>query len=229
MKSIIRKTLPFLLVSSSAFSLTDGFYVGAGVGAVDVISKFTVTDIDVGEYNVFTSQQGNTGFTGVIEGGYNYIWDCFALGFQADARFSSASVDFSIYNADVLNGTNTITVNLDNKNSYGLNIRPAYLFNDSVSTFLVLGYRRTSFDFTVTDSGSLQPTFTYTRSFDADGIEYGIGTEIALNDQLGLRLEVTQTGYQSENLFSVANQGSATAKTTVNQGLISLVWYPVIA
>lgn len=227
MKKIIKTALPLMLLSTTTFSMTEGFYVGAGLGVVDQISKFSVTDNTIGNYSTFSIDQGNTGFSGVIEGGYTYLFNDFAIGFQADAQFSNNSVGFSFYNADVF-GNYAANASLDNKNSYGLNVRPAYIFNDCVSTFLVLGYRRGNFDFTVSNVATGFPVVSYSTNSNSDGIEVGIGTEIAINDQFGMRLEVTQTAYQTDSVLSNLNLGSAEFKNKVNQGLLSLVWYPSI-
>ncbi|KTD79393.1 outer membrane protein [Legionella waltersii] len=228
MKKIIIKTLPIILLSSTSFSMTEGFYAGASVGVLDQISKISVTDIDTTERTVFSVDQGSTGFAGVLALGYTYIMNNFAITVQADANFANSDVNLSVTNVDVL-GTNATSFSLKNKSSYGLNVRPAYVANDCLSTYLVLGYRRGNFDASISDVGPGQPAFSISNSFNRNGFEYGVGTEFAINDQLGLRLEMTQTTYQSNTLFSVAGQGSATATNKVNQGLVSLVWYPYIA
>ena len=217
--------LSMAVISTGSMAMTSGAYIGASASLQSFLPQTTIVDIDTGKTNTLSFEQGDTGFAGALAIGYNQFFDNnFSLGINLDGQISNASVNINASDTDA-GGTSTYAIKGKYKNSFGASIRPGYLFNTSANGFIVLGYRRAEIDFSVAESGSDSPLTSFSKSQSSNGFEYGIGTEISLDSKVSLRLEVTQTQYDSKSYYT-STDGSATAKTKLNQGSISLVWYP---
>lgn len=226
MKKIIIKSLLLSVFATSAMAMNNGFYAGLGVGVADVLSKLTFTDVDANSIDSSSVELGNTGPLGSLVLGYNFLFgEQFMLALQLDGQISGVKTEITSTDNDVF-GTSSNTISQKYKHGFGVSVRPGMSFNDTTSGFLVFGYRNAKMDYTLNEVDSNFPPLNLTSSQDNHGFEFGLGTEMCLNDQLGLRLEVSQTQYQSKELVNATGAGSLNAKMKVNQALLSLIWYP---
>lgn len=206
-------------------AIGNGFYGALGVGVQDAFFKFSAVDSTFDSLDNASFEQGKTGVSGALALGYNWLCGDFLIGFQLDGQMSGTKAKIQNYSFDAVDGFESSSITAEAKHSFGLNLRPGYLFNDNASGFLVLGYRYGDFKYTSISSDADGLDFP-TKSLNSNGFEFGLGTEISLNEQLGVRLEVTQTRYASKDLDYVPNESRFSSKATINQGLVSLVWYP---
>lgn len=225
MKKIIISSLLLSSIAGSAMAVGGGFYSALGVGVQDAFFKFTAVDNSFNSQDNLTLEQGKTGISGALALGYNWLCSDFLFGFQLDGQISGTKAKIQSYSFDPIDGIERSSITAEAKHSFGLNFRPGYLFNDNASGFLVLGYRHGRFNYNSISSDVDGMNFP-NASVNRGGFEFGLGTEISLNEQLGLRLEVTQTRYGSKDLASLPDESRLSSKTTINQGLLSLVWYP---
>lgn len=229
-KIIIKSVLLSVLAANSAMAVNNGFYAGLGLGVADIISDITFTDVDATSTDRATVQLGSTGALGSLVLGYNFLFgEQFMLGLQLDGQISGVKNEMTTYDSDIF-GTSSNTITQKYKHGFGLSVRPGSSFNDTTNGFLVLGYRNAKMDYTLNEIDSNFPPLNLTSSQNIHGFEFGLGGEVCLNDQLGLRLEVTQTQYQSKDLVNVSGSGAGagglSSKMKSNQALLSLIWYP---
>ena len=207
-------------------AMGSGFYAGVGVGVQDVFSELSLTDYDENGVDVARMEQGNTGFMGSLSLGYNFLFNQqVMLGLQFDGQISGVKTEHQA-TTTFLEEYNQSSITTKSKHGFGVNVRPGMLFNDNASGFLILGYRYIKVNHDFYENGTDIPLLSFAQNQNNHGFEYGLGTEISLTEQFGLRLEVTQTQFQTNTIFSLANVAELTSKTKLNQALLSIIWYP---
>ena len=227
MKKIITKYLLLSVMATGAHAMQGGFYTGIGVGVQDMLSEITTTDADAFGSVTEVTDFGNTGPLGSLALGYNFLFgEYYGLGLQIDGQIAGTKIQFAELDVDSIFGTAAASLTQKFKHGVGASLRPGGAFNDFASGFLIFGYRygKISYDLNETETGALP--FNVSQNIDSHGFEYGLGTEVSLNEQLGLRLEVSQTQYKSQDLYNSPLIGSLTSKMKITNGLLSLVWYP---
>ncbi|KTD56495.1 outer membrane protein [Legionella shakespearei] len=225
-KIIIKSLLLSVIATNSAMAMNNGFYAGLGLGVADVLSDLTFTDVDAFGTDVSSIELGSTGPLGSLVLGYNFLFgEQFMLGLQLDGQITGVKNEITSYDTDMF-GTSSNTITQKYKHGFGVSVRPGASFNDTTNGFLILGYRNAKMDYTLTEIDSNSPPLNLSASQNTHGFEYGLGSEVCLNDQLGLRLEVSQTQYQSKDLVNITGSGHLSAKMKSNQASLSLIWYP---
>jgi opacity protein-like surface antigen len=226
-KIIIKSLLLSVIAANSAVAMNNGFYAGLGLGVADILTDVTYTDVDAFSTDRASIELGSTGPLGSLVLGYNFLFgEQFMLGLQLDGQISGVKNEITSYDSDIMYGNSSSSISQKYKHGFGLSARPGASFNDTTNGFLVLGYRNAKMDYTLNEIDSNFPPLNLTGSQNIHGFEFGLGGEVCLNDQLGLRLEVTQTQYQSKDLVTIAGAGSLGSKMKSNQALLSLIWYP---
>lgn len=215
-----------MAMTTSSFAMNNGLYVGFGVGALDVLPEITLNAVQPFNSSFASFTQGNTDISGVIVLGYTYLFnDYFGLGMQVDGQVANSDIKFRVGQSSPFWSSNA-SFTTKFKDSGGVSVRPAFLMHDTATGYLILGYRRNSMSNNIYANDFVDPFNSLSFSYNNNGFEYGIGTEICLGNQISIRLEATQTAYQSKSFFDATTQGSFTSKVKANQGLLSLVWYP---
>ncbi len=129
-----------------------------------------------------------------LEAGYNFATtEKFVLG---------ASITYDLAKT---NGGNIATASLQSDNHYSLNFKPGYAINDTTLLYATIGYNHRNA--TVTNAGNF-PGYSF------DGIGYGIGSMLMLNESIYLRFELQKINYGSQSIQSgVSAQPSLTVGT----------------
>lgn len=227
MKKVITKYLFLSAMVTGAHAMHGGFYTGIGVGVQDLFSEVTYTDIGTIGSVTEVTDFGNTGPLGSLALGYNFVFgDYYGLGLQIDGQIAGTKIQFAKVDADSTFGTATASITQKYKQGFGASLRPGGAFNEFAGGFLILGYKYGKVSYDLNEAATGSPPFNVSQDTDNHGFEYGVGAELSLNEQLGLRLEVSQTQYQSQELYNSPFIGSLTSKMKVTNGLLSLVWYP---
>jgi len=83
---------------------------------------------------------------------------------------------------------------------YGLYLKPQYLIDDDVTVYGLLGYGKTTVDYTIGRR---------TSTLDESGLSYGAGLEYALEDDLGLWIDMQHIFSQEGTFETDLNLGTA--------------------
>ena len=178
--------------------LKDGFYLGAEVGydAYRIRESF---DLNPGIALSGSNSTSATGFNGGLMLGYAQdMSDVFRLGGEIFVRHSTAD------NTDHLAaGVSTSSTKLEANNSYGVSLMPGIKLSNSAVVFAKVGYVRTDLKGTATYSNSGLES-RETASQWVNGIEYGVGMEIAATDNVSLRGDYTYANYNNWHTSSLS-------------------------
>jgi opacity protein-like surface antigen len=224
--------------------LHDGFYLGVGLGydAYKFHGNTTGTVTTTGTSTVIYSETASynsaaTGWMGGIFAGYGRYFDWAYLGLEINANTSNAS------------GTNSYINNFGNasfkgqaRTSYGIALLPGMKVNDSSLLYVRLGYLRTNFKGSFSDTNNVATTIggvtipagtvSGSSSEWRGGFDLGIGIETYVAEDVSVRGEYNHTWYNSKSTSAVpyvvgtATVG-ATGKYTLsnNEYMLSLLYH----
>ena len=177
------------IVTSVAYAQESNFK--GPFGGILVSSVGSSTDA------IVTGQALSTGAQTVlptVEAGYN---------FAATEKFVLATS--VTYDLAKTNGGNIVSASLQSDNHYSLNFKPGYAINDTTLLYATIGYNHRNA--TLTNAGKLS-------GYSFNGIGYGIGSMLMLNESVYLRFELQKINYDSQSIQSgVSAQPSLTVGT----------------
>ncbi len=201
-----KKLLTGLLVGTSAlmaFSMSanaqsdfDGAYIGAqiGFGKTSAVAKY---DPGTSGNAAFSGSDSANGLNGGIFAGYGKIInDKFWLG--GELAYSRSSADYS-------DGDGTVSLSIEQNETWEIGLRSGYLVQDDVLIYGRLGFVKTKFDLNATDG-----TNSFSGSETLNGVRFGLSGERIVKDNLSLRLEASYTNYEDYSVSDSATQEKAT-------------------
>ncbi len=221
--------------------LHDGFYLGIGVGydsyRVRQTLDETIFDIPTGAAvfsDSFSQASSATGWMGGIFAGYGRYFDTFYLGLEINANASNA--DATASNSDSFGDSSYIK--LKARTSYGIALLPGLKVNDSTLLYVRLGYLRTNFraSFSETEvdffTGGLDTESASSNKW-RNGFQYGIGMETAVAEDISIRGEYTHTSFSSKTIsgtvtdpiFAEAINTSAKFSLSNNEFMLSAIYH----
>lgn len=232
MKTIKTATVTLAsLISLSANAAVPGLYAGASVGLQDFLADYRITDVD--EDNDVSKSRfklANDGIMGNIFAGYqqSFFSNAF-IAFQADYQFTNTHVQINSNDVDGDTGEESITSQFSKiKNSFGLSVRPGLFINSNYQGYGVIGYRKARFESGLIDSDDDVGSIHFQKKFNENGIEYGVGGQVQVNQKLAVRLELTQTQYKNKPFALPVSDTTLNHKYKVNQGLLSILYHPAV-
>ncbi len=184
---------PAMAANNSPFT---GFYVGAG--ATRDTADFS-TKASIPGYSASNDASG-TGFGGNLFAGYGYT---FCNGFYLGSEVFGSMTSLEHKTTTSVSGFSN-TAKIDVKNSYGLSVLPGYMITNNTLAYARVGYVRSKLE--ISNSGFPSD------KFNLNGVQYGLGLQTALMNNLSLRGEYTYTNYQSESRSYTNNAGTGTAR-----------------
>lgn len=196
----VRKAPPVIAPACAQFG---GFYLGANVGAVSYTAHRNDDD------GLFVDNAGHTltgnGWTGGVQGGYNWQRHCTVIGFEADWNWASASTNFQD-NPNAPGQLHTIDTKL---RSFGTVRGRAGVVVDNLLLYVTAGLAWVNTNTTYTDftgAGTDIASFSTTRW----GATAGFGAEFALGGGWTVKGEALyiQTGQYQHQFFAPFNGGN---------------------
>jgi len=215
----MKKNIFFIFIGSMFCSFAvfavNGPYVGLEAGYSNVIfNRDKIATVGVGDDAASSWEKTNVsayGFQGQIVAGYSYDVNKLRLGGEIVAQ--GPMIRYTRENSE---GSHT---NYSLAYAYGANLASGYYINDSSLFYLKLGIMRGRFafkdvyveDVIPTCYGTSSSIEFFDNSFSAWGMNFGLGTEMYLTKNIGLKLEYLYTRYAEKKLTSTV---SATAYPT---------------
>lgn len=212
-----------------AMVLRDGFYLGLGA-SYDAfkIKQDTTINGDEGDVNTFKINHGLTGWDGTAFAGYGMYFDTFYLGAELGATVSNANSSMNVSDVDGDFVDDALQFKLKARTSYNVALLPGLKVNDSTLLYVRVGYMRTQFkaSATVFEEGVALGTASKTQW--ENGINYGVGVETYLAENISARAEYTYTSYSSEKLshsFQNVEFGNTKLSPSNNQFVLGLIYH----
>ena len=216
MKKIVALSVGVILSGSA---LANGFYVGAGLGAMEMKNKLsdttTVTQEESSTVNVNSDFNTDVAATGTLLLGYSWWFPnktFFAL--EAFTNATSVKVDNS------LSGTNASDNSSVQFNSvYGLRVLPGMQVTSSTVAYGIVGYAlakakiQNSTESTVSDTPLIDSTYDKTQNLD--GYQLGVGGMTHLTDHLFVRGDLIYSGYQETDITTSSENGTLVNTSTL--------------
>lgn len=153
----------------------EGFSGGVNLNLVGTSTNLTVNDVSV--------HAGDQSVIPSLDLGYTYaIDDKFTIGVSGTYDLSKSKA-----------GQISSTFELEGKDHYSINLKPGFAIADNILVYGLFGYHNLT--------GSITNT-TGTTTFS--GFGYGLGSQIMIDKNLYLKLEIQQIAYGSEATFGTA-------------------------
>lgn len=194
MKSIGFGLLAVCLSASAAHAEGfQGFYAGLEGGYDGYEVK--VDDIDISDVAGFPATasfdglSGN-GAVGGVFAGYHLGGRTTFVAIEGFAQFSGASVGVS-----ATDGVDTVGLKVEAKESFGAAARLGMKVNQATGVYARIGWLTTKFEGTLDDGVDI-----YSDSTNEDAIQYGVGLETMVSDQVSLRSEYLRASYGDQGV-----------------------------
>ncbi len=230
-----------MALSTAGLASANGFYVGGGIGGLDLNQKTTQTQtiaqppvaqgygVEVLAPNTTTTQNGGKlGVNGTVMAGYSWSFsNRMYLGLESFYNYSSAKVSAngtsSSRNTDAVEET---TSDLRLNYVYGARVLPGYQVTPDAVVYGILGVARGNFRASGTANAYLygsEPvdgSATGSQNFNLNAYQLGFGAMIDMSEHVALRGDVIYSGYQSKTLEAT---NTATQATTTYEIVPSTV------
>ena len=164
-----------------------GFSWGLQVGHGTIGSK-TTGQRQAG--SVLIADFSDTGTTGGIFGGYNFMLGPVLLGAEVDAEYSDANWDHERFPTGR-------SFSVSKKESFGAALRLGYAFRNAALLYGRIGMANTNFEIEY-ERGDNEATEHERKT----GLRYGLGIELPASPRLALRLDYTFTDYGTLDLLT---------------------------
>lgn len=207
----------------------NGFYVGIGAGAMDLITDYsgagtTVTTNRGATRTHSTSENtGKLGADATMEVGYAwYFPNRFFFGTEVFGDITSVTTSTSSTGTTTIAGqaeTATVDGQLQLKYTYGLRILPGYQLTKDAVAYGIIGYSAADTDYTTNasvsgaSSGSL-PEGSLTKTFS--GYQVGLGSMINVTENVAIRGDMIYSGYTSETFTKTGSNANGSATTSID-------------
>lgn len=166
-----------------------GLYAGAQIGHGTLQSDNTGPRPDDGAPSfTLSATRAGQGFTGGGYAGYGVQSNGFYIGTEAELELSS--VDWNVERSPVGR-----IYSAEKKATAGLGVRFGYVLNDNVLLYARAGVVRSDVDFNYSFRD-----VAISQSMSLDGVRIGGGIEFAIGEKMNVRLDYTQTNYDSNTV-----------------------------
>lgn len=200
-------SLLIALFASPTMAWSSGFYLGLGAGPQSADFNSNATVSRPGDFQVNNNNHlSGTGAFGSIFGGYAWMRQAFYL--AGEANFDVSNLKFQTSNNEFLHQKFS-TAYYRLRHNWGLSVLPGYLFTPSTLFYGRLGYSVAYFNISSADI-SLSNV-----NQNLSGINFGVGINQALNQQIAVRMEYNQVHYQSTSTTSFDPVGNVTKNTNI--------------
>jgi outer membrane immunogenic protein len=212
---MLKKTLFAAAVAlvASTTAMAEGFYVGAGAGAIDLNNKVTVTSNDGTGNTSSNYQAGKIGLNGVLTVGY--AWDLangYVLGLEAFGGAATPKDSLTITDYDTGNASTSLKL----RYNYGARVLPGYQITSNTIGYGILGYTRADMKVNISGVGNTDlQSLNSTQRFS--GYQVGFGAKTNVTRNIDIRGDVIYTGYSSKTFNFSNTNGNGTG--TENQKL----------
>lgn len=188
-------------------TLSDGFYIGGGVGYDDyqIRHRFDITLESALKQPISADLTGNPlirakGFAGRLFAGYGkYINEEYYLGAELFINTTDADASYAFHNKFF-----DYSTKVDVGYGYGISFLPGFKVDDTDLVYIRLGYNWVNIQAKETATDLTGPvTFHSTANNISRGFSYGIGMESWIACNLSLRAEYTHTNYSKFNNFNL--------------------------
>lgn len=198
MKQYLAVAAFVLLLPAAAHAQDTGGFQGFYAGVEGGVDNYELgADLDLGDFDpdfsggsVALDGLSGDGIAGGIFAGYHVGFGGGFAALEGFARLSSASMEIS-----ATDGVDTISLEAEAKESYGLAARLGAKVNGSTGVYARVGWINTKFKTTLNDSVDV-----YTASETEDGIQYGAGIETMVGPKMSLRAEYVLADYGEAGL-----------------------------
>ena len=229
-----------------------GFYVGLGIGALDLSNKMTLSVDDIVNGNTVldssaSTSNNNIGVNGILDLGYSWRFtNKLFFGIEGFGNLTSAETSQSVSKTQTAgNYTGTIsgTDDFKWKDVYGARVLPGIQVSSHSVLYGIVGYARANAELAnssntsnVTDtatgaSQNLSTNGNLQNTYNFNGYQLGLGTMIDLVPNLALRADFIYSGYSSQTLGTHTESfENGTASTSISaapytmEGDLSLVY-----
>jgi outer membrane immunogenic protein len=180
----------FLLLSSSAWAIIPGFYVGLGMGPENGTFTKTSWISHASDLNVRdkTELSGN-GIFGSIYGGYGYKHERLYLGTELNVDVST--LDSTSSNNDANHPASASRTEYEIKHSVGISFLPGFYILPATLTYARIGYANGNFKINTNDV-----TLPQIHN-NLNGIRYGVGIKQTIYKQISIGIDYSTIAYQS--------------------------------
>lgn len=181
------------LLGVAGLATADSFYMGAGVGALQLNN--TVTDQGStnfpddpelnSNWNVTATGHG-TGVNGTLVLGY--AWENpndYFIGVEAFQNMSNAKATATLADAD-----NSIAYHMKIKDVYGVRVLPGYHFTPDTVGYGILGLAHGKMQLTANDDDDSDA-----KNYDLNGYQVGAGMMTKITPNIAVRGDLIYTGY----------------------------------
>ncbi|MCQ4244569.1 hypothetical protein CXK93_18370 [Stutzerimonas decontaminans] len=171
-----------------------GFYIGAHAGHGSLDSHLDGYHSEDGAPPLSQAYTGDFSGMGGIYGvfvGYGHSFDRWYVGLEAEV--DTGRTEWS--HSRETSGEGGRDFSVEKKSDYGLALRLGYSLPNGTLLYGRVGPVRARFNTTWAKGGNADANID--RSYDADGMRYGVGAEVPLTQQAFARLDYTRTDYDS--------------------------------
>jgi outer membrane immunogenic protein len=226
------KSLGVLLLCASTApamantSWLDGFYFGAGFGPEAQEFREDAAVAQIGNFFVKNHDyKSGRGMFGTIYAGYERYFpvqftDCISWYLAGEINGNLSSASFESYNKEFVH-KNYSNTDFRVQRSWGVSLLPGVLLTDTTTLYSRIGYSRGRFKVATTDV-SLQ-----SLEVGLNGIRYGVGIKHELTDNVSLRMEYSNVGYDDTSMFTL-DTVSLTSKNTIITPQVAQVEFGLI-
>jgi len=200
--------------------LSDGFYLGVGVGYDSYRMRQNVNLTDSVGNNMNQNPALNaTGWMGGLFGGYGqYMTNSnIYLGGELFANLSNASTTQTVTGSAAGGGAANYYTNTSGNGSYGISFIPGVKITNNTLLYVRGGYIRTKFE--VKESTSTG--FSSSNNNWQNGWNYGVGLESAIYDNWSVRTEYTHANFSS---YTISASGTKVTPSD-NQVMLGLLYH----
>lgn len=194
--------------------LIDGFYLGPGIGWETYRFRETPGPFPPIPFSIGSPIAASGPVLGLI-GGYGQYYGWFYIAGEVSAYLNKALYHFNYVTPLGL----SYQTNLSLRHSYKASILPGFRINRHAIAYARIGYMRSLVKTTEMGVNALT-TFYHSESNWADGVEYGIGIESALNPNMSIRGEFTHASFGS-----FPTQLETSFDPSMNQFVLSLLYH----
>lgn len=235
MKKTLLVSVMAMMASSAAFA--NGFYAGAGVGAMDFNNKETASGtftrngtLPISGGGTATNNAGSVGLNTELLAGYAWSFpNKLFVGLEAFGNYTTAKIngsgdtDVAIASAGISGeGTAEMKINY----VYGVRVLPGFQVTPETVAYGILGYARANTRVTssntITSAALGSSSDSNSDYYNFNGVQLGLGsmTEVAKN--VSIRGDVIYTGYKSRTQEGSVTDANGTASGSVKMEMSTL-------
>ena len=178
--------------------LSDGVYLGAQIGYDSYSEKLTQNTKSIFDGSVapFTLQtlDANGPVGGALFGYGHYFRDFYYLGGEIFGNLNGHTVASSTID---VNGFSQVQSKITMRGEFGLGFLPGLKINEETLAYLRLGYNWTDLQYKLLVQNTTPKSARGIKSSILGGVNFGIGIESSVYENVSVRAEFSHTNYQT--------------------------------